>query len=126
MTPITRCIANISTAPSRSRSPCCWADAEAGRLMAELALRHHQVVLLVMRSLHHDSHEAERPELCHLPGVAAGDGHLDAARQVVRFGVPAELDKLVHMRRKHALDRVARAAFSGHRDFNAVVEAALG
>jgi hypothetical protein len=48
--------------------------------VAELALCHHQVVLLMMRSLHHDSHEAKSPELGHLLGVGAGDNELDAVR----------------------------------------------
>ena len=53
---------------------------QSARLVAELALCHHQVVLLMMRSLYHDSHEAKSPELGHLLGVGAGDNELDAVR----------------------------------------------
>src|ERR1700716_2359718 len=95
------------------------------RLVDELVLRHHEMVLLMMRSLHHDSHEAECPEFCHLLGVGAGDGELDAIRQVFRFGVPAELAKLVHVRGDHALDGIKRTALAGYCDLNTVVEGAL-
>jgi hypothetical protein len=48
--------------------------------VAELALCHHQVVLLMMRSPHHDSDEAKSLELGHLLGVDAGDDEVDAVR----------------------------------------------
>src|SRR6266404_3993437 len=68
-----------------------WAARDPPRLVAELALRHHQMVLLVMRSLHHDPQEAERLELDRLRGIAAGDGELDAFGKVFGLGGPAKL-----------------------------------
>jgi SAM-dependent methyltransferase len=41
--------------------------------MRELALRHHEVVQLMVRAPNHDTHEAKCLEFCHMVGVAAGD-----------------------------------------------------
>jgi hypothetical protein len=41
--------------------------------MTELALRHHEVVLLMMSPLHHYAHKAESLELRDFLGVGAGN-----------------------------------------------------
>ena len=57
--------------------------------MREFALRHHEVVQLMVRALDHDTHEAKLLEFCHLVGVGAGDNKLHAVGQVLSLGVPA-------------------------------------
>lgn len=53
--------------------------------MDELVLRHHQVVQLMMRSLHHDAHEAKCLELRDLLGILADNGELHPIGYVFCF-----------------------------------------
>ena len=55
--------------------------------MRELALRHHQMVKLVVRALDHDAHESQRLELDDLARIARGDDELHAVRQILGPGL---------------------------------------
>lgn len=65
-------------ATGRAAGPKGQTDAKSPRLVAELALRHHEVMLLMMSPLHHNAHEAESLELCDFLRVRADDHELHA------------------------------------------------
>src|SRR5262249_8486096 len=88
-------------------------------LRGQLALGHHQMVGLMVPTLHHDSHEAERLEFGYLLRVISRNGKLHSIRQVFGLGVPTDLCEFADMRGDHASDRLERATLAGHCDLNA-------
>src|SRR5258708_8833004 len=94
-------------------------------MVCKLALRHHEMMDLMMRALDHDAHEAERLELDRLLRVRAGHDQLYAIGQVCGLDGPADLAELPRVSRKHALDRRAGPSFASDPDLHALVECAF-
>jgi hypothetical protein len=90
----------------------------------ELALRHTQVMGLVMRSAHHDADEAQSAKAFRLLWVARCDGQHNTIRQWLGLGTPAikmAVFNLLSVRRDHALYGFGGSPRASDYHYNAVI-----
>lgn len=107
-------ITDFQIQPFAVRGPCTL----TGQLVrGHLALRHHQVMRLMMSALNHYSHEAEGVELDGFFRIDGDHGQSNTVRQIVSLSVPTKFHEFADVRRNHALDGVQRPAFARYRYF---------
>src|SRR5439155_5438215 len=91
--------------------------------MRKFALRHRQVVRLMMRAAHEDPDEAQAADALDFLRIAGRDGEQDPLVERRRFRAPTvEPVDLSGVRRNHALDRGERASGAGDGDLQPAVD----